>query len=405
MITPEVVYDPFSVAVQDDPYPFYERLRDEHPLYRNEERGFWVLSRHADVQAAARDWESFSSASGVELDDGGDTYPPGNLLACDPPRHDLLRKLVQPAFNAHAVAALEVHMRSTVRKLGGELLEQGEGDIAADFAWPLAIDTICALFGLWDVDRAWLHELLLSLETREPDSHQLPQRARDAARELYDTLAQVLGDRRRAPRDDLLTRIVTTPVGDGQLQDEAIGLCFILLIAGTDTTASLISNSLLLLAERAADRARMTASPEAAATAIEELLRYEAPVQGLARVTTRDVGLHGRTVRAGERVLLLYGSANRDYRHWIEPDRLLLTRPPRRNLGFGEGIHFCLGKHLARLEALVAFEELLPRLPDYEVNGPIVRLRTHTNRGLTSLPVRFTPRDWDLPTRAGSISK
>jgi cytochrome P450 len=384
-----VLYDPFSSSAHENPYPTYRTLRDEHPVYHNEERDLWALSRFSDVQSAARDWKTFSSAAGIELDATSEVFGPGHFIDSDPPRHDELRHVIRREFAPKSLRAREGWIRAKVRELLGPMLESGKGDLAQELAWPLPVAVIASLLGLRQEDQALLEQWSAALSYREPDSNELPQSALDATSAMREYFRDVIDERRRKPEEDLISEIVAAEAEGRMRPEEVLGMCFLVFVAGTETTGSLISNSLLLLARHPDQRARLAASPADIPAAIEEILRYESPVQVLGRTTTRDVELHGTVVPHGARVLLVYGSANRDERRFDDPDRLDLRRTIPRHLAFGEGLHFCLGAPLARLEAKVALEEVLSRVPEYEVNGKVERFHMHTTRGLKNLPAVF----------------
>jgi len=378
----------------DDPYPVYRRLRDEAPLYHDERQDLWVLSRFDDVQAASKDWETFSSSVGGRGNDVDDTFqlflPAGDLAGVDPPVHTRLRGALRLAFSP---SALRTRFEPIVRRKVIELIEgfadDGRADFARDLARPLPGTTMFSWFGFPEADHpqllAWFGEML----ERDPGEPRLPARA-IAGRDRMRAYMQVAAaERRAAPQEDLMSFLVAATEAGEISDDELLGASMLLFVAGITTTSGLISNSLLHLDRFPDQRDRMRDDPEVIPAAIEELIRYEAPIQALARTVTRDVGLHGGVVPEGARIALLWASANRDERRWDDPDRLDIARPLQRNVSFGDGIHHCLGAPLARLEARITFEELFRRIPTYAVSGPIVRIRTPTDRALESLPVEF----------------
>jgi cytochrome P450 len=388
-----LVYDPFSDLGTDDPYPLYARLRDEAPAYHNPDRGFWALSRFDDVQAAARDWETFSSAPCVDPDYVGVRLRLNSFLDMDPPTHDVLRRIVRAHFTPKAIAEFEAMTVGIADELVDALSQAGEGDLARDLAWALPLKATMALLGvpaadfefLRDTFEALWHENRLWIEPA-PDA---PSRV--AAASLHEYFATILVDRARSPAgasSDVLDTIAGAYTADPANLGQLAEVCIVLYIAGYETTANLLSSALLVLAENPPERAWLAAHPEGIPDAVEEFLRFDAPVQVLARDTTRPVELHGERLPAGARVLLLYGAANRDPRRFPDPDRLDLTRPVLRHLAFGSGIHHCLGAPLARLEARVALGRLLAKMPAYAVSGPVIRnTNMVSTRGITSLPV------------------
>jgi cytochrome P450 len=384
----EITYDPLEFY--DDPYPLYRRLRDSAPVYHSEKWRLWVLSRYADVQAAARDWHTFTSARGVDLDSDGDfSHGPGDLLSMDPPRHDELRKVLHRSFSANAAKQLETMIASEVEQLLDPLIARGHGDFAREFARSLPFSVICGLWGLPRDDHQLVEGWFERMLVREPGQMSVPEDVWIAREEMRAYLVNAVRERRLRPQDDLLSTIAAA-VSDGRMtEDEVVGMTRILLIAGIHTTEVLIANSLLLLAEMPAARRALAEDPQRIPIAIEELLRYEPPVQWLARATTKAVELHGCVIPAGERVVLQWGAANRDERRFDTPDRIDLSRKPNTHMAFGSGIHFCLGAHLARLEGRIALQAFFTRIPEYRIAGPIERLHTHQERGISRLPLEI----------------
>jgi cytochrome P450 len=382
-------YNPFDAY--DDPYPVFARLRDEAPVYRNEELGLWVVSRYDDVQATARDRATFSSAQGVALDDESELYSPGAFLDYDPPDHDRLRSAMGKHFNARTIQQLEDTVRAKVRSLLEPFLETGAIDLAADVARPLPAGIVCSLLGFPVADHPLALDWFARMIDKPPGQTELPADAWQANRELRAYLAAAADERITRPREDLLTVLVDAEHAGTITRDELVGMSIFLFYAGIMTTAGLISNSLSNLTAFPDQRRLLIDDPSLMTTAVEELLRYEAPVQSVSRVTTSEVQLHGVTIAEGERVLILFGAANRDERRWERPDELDVGRERKRNLAFGEGIHHCLGAPLARLEGRVVLEELLAVMPEYELTGEIKRLFAPHERSIERLPARFPP--------------
>jgi cytochrome P450 len=383
----ELRYDPYDPATIDDPYPVYRRLRDEAPLYRIERLGIFVLSRHADVRAALLDPATFSSAHGLFLD-----QDPGAFLKdvqqSDPPRHDRLRKLVLEAFTTRRVAALEPRLRAIVRRLLDPLVAQGGGDFTAELAWPFPATVICELLGVPHGDRErfrrWSYDLATG--SRRRDGSNLT-----AVGAIYAYFGELLAERRRRPANDLVSALLAA-----RLDGEALGekdlraFCFLLVVAGHETTTNLLGNAFVQLALRPELRRRLAGDFSRIPDAIEEFLRFDGPVQGLTRTVVRDAELHGVTLHPGEKVHLLFAAANRDERAFERPDELDVERSPNPHLSFGQGIHFCLGAKLARLEMQVALEEVLGRVPEFSLAcDRVERLPSPLLRGVERLPLAF----------------
>jgi hypothetical protein len=387
-------FDPYAYEVHEDPYPIYARLRAEAPAYRNERLGFWALSRHADVLAAFRDWPRFSSRFGVSLD--ADAFHERaeatmSFLAMDPPRHDRLRALVSRGFTPRRVAALEPHIRALSVRYLDECVERSACDFIRDFAGRLPMDVISEMVGVPGADRARLREWADQVVHREEGVTALPAAAAEAALRLLHYFTEMLADRRRHPRDDLTGALIAAEVDGDRLSDrEIIGFLFLMVIAGNETTTKLLGNALYWLWRHPAERDRLRRDPGLVPRWVEETLRFDNSTQALARVLAADLELHGEKLREGERVVLLVGAANRDERVFPEPDRFDLLRDTSSSLSFGQGVHFCLGASLARLEGRVALEEVQRRIPDYEIDpAGLVRVHSVNVRGFAALPLAF----------------
>lgn len=375
----------------DDPYPVYRRLRDEAPLYHDEERGIWAFSRFDDVHRVARDWETYSSREGNDLDDGHQLFEPaGDLAGMDPPGHTRLRGALRLAFSPSRIKArFEPEIRLKARRLIDRFADRGSADLAQELARPLPAAMICTWLGFPDEDHPQLVDWFGHLLDRTPGQRALPPSALEARDRMRGYIEDAAADRRAAPGDDLLTTLVQAEAAGTISRDEIVGCSILLFMAGITTTSGLISNSLLNLDRFPDQRELLRREPERMPAAIEEFLRFDAPIQALLRTTTKDVEESGVVIPAGAQVSLIWASANRDERRWPDPDRLDIARAPERHITFGEGIHHCIGAPLARLEASIAFEELFARIPTYAVTGPIRRITTPTDRALENLPVEF----------------
>jgi cytochrome P450 len=379
------IYDPFSHAIQDDPWEVYRRLRDEHPVYHNTERDIWVLSRFADVDAAVREPGTFSSERGVSFDRRSTEGMVPMLLTLDPPRHDELRRLVSRAFTPRSVADLEPRIRDITRALLDDLAS-GDGFDAMDLASALPTIVIAEMLGVPSTDKAMFRSWVETVITVDPAVIGARKNLNRIG-ELFMYLGRIIEERRAAPRHDLISGLIEAEVDGERLSPpELLGFIFLLLVAGFETTKNLIGNGTWLLGTYPDARERLVEDPDLVPRAVEEILRFESPVVGLARTTTRSVTLHDVVIPAGAVVQMNYASANRDERVFPEPDVFDIDRATDRHLAFGQGIHFCLGAALARLEGRVAFEELLARAPAYRVVDP-ARLYSPYIRGFASLPV------------------
>jgi cytochrome P450 len=386
-----VAYDPFDPRVQEDPYPIYAKLRDQAPAYWAEGANTWVLSRYDDVSAALAQPETFSSAKGIFPSppgiDQSELFLP-MLIMTDPPRHTQLRALVSRGFTPRRIALMEAAIQRTTDHLLAQI-PQGPWDFVAQFAGPLPAIVIAELLGIPAEDRDQFRAWSSTLVQSNPLSG-----ARDgiaAATSIYEYFAGFLAERRHSPQKDLVSDLVKAEIGGERLSDDdVLGFCLLLLVAGHETTTNLLANSVVTLAARPQDRGRMAHDPAVLSSAIQELLRYDSPVQGLSRTLTRDITLHGETLRPGQTALLLFGSANRDERAFPNAEEFQIDRQPGRQVAFGRGLHFCLGAALARLETRVALQALLNhRTFTWHADLPAAeRLHSGPIRGYASLPVQ-----------------
>ncbi|MBS1860665.1 MAG: cytochrome P450 [Actinobacteria bacterium] len=389
MSTSTIDYDPFTAGL-DDPYEDYRRLRDEQPLYHSARYGFYAVSRYEDVRMVSRDWQTFSSAEGVDVDHTALLGGP-NFLECDPPDHDWWRRLFQPRFSAKAIReSLWPVIEAEVARLLDAALADGreEVDLAAEVAWQLPIAVTGHMMGVPKADQPALSENLRLFQERDPGDITPPPHSVKAAADAHEYLIDLIEERRANLGDDLLSLMLTAEHdGEPLPEDHILGNAFFFLDAGTHTTSSLISQALLLLDANRDQRRWLLEDRDRVPGAVEEALRYEAPLRFLRRVTTKECELHGETVPAGATIFMLYCAANRDDRRWRDADVFDATRKQERNIGLGEGIHHCMGAPIARFEATIALGAILDRLPDYEVSGVPERLRSHMMNGYTSIPV------------------
>jgi hypothetical protein len=377
-----ILLDPAAPGFAARSHQVYRTLRDEHPVYHDPLGRFVALSRFEDVRSAALDWERFSSTGKAE------TRLKPSLNALDPPRHGQLRNLIAQAFKPRRVADLEPE----IRRIAGQLLDRFAGSGACEaveeFSARLPSLVTGRLLGLPD-ELVPVCRALTDASKRRTT----PEGGADAMRRGYGIFAELYAARRRAPRDDLLSDLLAARI-DGQKlsEDELLAFGWLMLVGGNDTTAGLIGNGLELLARHPEQRAALVETPALIPDAVEEMLRIASPTHTLPRRAACDIELeHGR-IPAGSRVHLLWASANLDEREFPDPERFVIDRNPHRHLAFGHGPHFCLGAALARLEARVAFEEFLRRIPAYELDGEPQRLVSIVFQGFEKLPLRFAVR-------------
>ena len=391
-----VAFDPFAYETHADPYPLYRALREEAPAYWNGAREFWALSRHADVLAAFRDHRRFSNAGGVSLERssaGGDPSAVASFIAMDPPRHDRLRGLVSRAFTPRRVADLEPQVRRITAAHLGRVLDAGRCDFIQDFAAKLPMDVVSEMLGVPAGDRDELRCWADLVLHREDGAAEVPPAGIEAAGKLLGYFAELVAQRRRAPGIDLTSALIGAELDGDRLGDgEIMSFLFLMIIAGNETTTKLLGNAVYWLTHNPDERARVAADRTLIPDWVDETLRYDNSTQALARTLTEDVSLHGHTLRAGQKVLLLIGSANRDERVFDEPDRFRIGRDQSESLSFGKGTHFCLGASLARLEGRVALEAVHDHLRDWAIDpAGLVRVHSANVRGFASMPMRFTP--------------
>ncbi len=408
----DAVFDPLDPAFLADPYPAYRWLRDEHPVHHRpkDHRApqFWVLSRFEDVWDAVRRPQVFSSAQGVTFfkDEIGQLGLPPTLVMLDPPRQTQLRALIGRGFTPRRVSELEERIRGFVRRTLAAMAERDDAgepvDLHRDLSSAIPTWVLAELFGLPEEDRLqfapWVQALTrLQNEGFAADAlvgaSDRPVDGLTVVSQMFDYFSQRIAEARQHPRDDLLGALVQAEVDGERLTDwDILGFCFVVVAGGTDTTASLISHTVMLTDQHRDQRALMLGDPDRIGAALVECLRLESSVQGLARTTTEDVELHGVTIPAGEKVLMLYGSANRDPREYGEDaERLDVRRHVKRHLAFSSGPHFCIGSHLARLQARVAVEELFAAHPHVSVDTAAgERHRSAFVRGWVSLPASLS---------------
>jgi cholest-4-en-3-one 26-monooxygenase len=379
------------------PHHVFDWLRENAPVSFNPEAtgpGFWNLVKHSDVVYASRHHEVFSSAKGTNIDD-----PQGGaelmMLNMDPPKHTRLRSLVSKGFHPKMIARMEPHIRDIARRIVDRIARRGECDFVVDVAAELPLEVIAEMIGVPHEDRhrifEWSNRMIAMGE--DPEYGGSLEVATQAATEMFAYADRLAARRRAEPRDDLMSVLVEAEVDGERLTDLELDVFFLLLaVAGNETTRNLISHGMLLLMEHPEERERLLADMTLLPTAIQEMLRMATPVMHFRRTATRDVEMRGQEIRAGQKVVLWYVAANRDPEVFPDPHRFDVGRTPNEHLAFGGGgAHFCLGFSLAELEIRIMFEELLGRLPDMTLAGPVARLRSNFINGIKHLPVKFTP--------------
>ena len=377
-------YEPGAEDFHEHAHAIYRELRDTHPVYRNEARGNWALSRYDDVRDAAADSDTFSSAN-TKMSVGLKPM----LTQLDPPRHREIRSLMWKAFTPKRVADLEPRVRAIASELLEGVAAHGGGDLMAEFASQLPSRVIGELIGIPPERREAFLEWTEAFISADPERDW----DKNPADEIYSEFAKLLDERRGERRDDLMSALIDAEHdGERLSQEELLGFCFLLVIGGNDTTTNLIANGAVLLARHPEQRADLCHDPARIPQAVEEMLRYEAPTQALPRIAMRDVTLHGVTIPKGDEVSLVWAAGNHDERRFEDPERFDIHREDNRHLSLGYGAHFCMGSHLARLEGRVAFEELLARMPDFALTEEPRWRRSPWARAYEAVRVECKPR-------------
>lgn len=380
-----------------DPYPVYARYRERDPVHwsgppDHRGPGAWYLFRHADVMAALKNPSFVRNRLLLPPD------PLGGMLAKwmlfrNPPDHTRLRALAGKAFTRHMAERLEPAIQHTANFLLDGVAADGEMDLMVHYASPLPLITIAELLGLPREDRdqlrRWTTDMVSAIDVGPTEA--ALRLANAAALELLQYLETIVAERRRQPADDLITALIAAEEqGDELTGDELLSMCVLLMGAGHETTVNLIGNGTLALLRHVEQWARFRSDPACTDRAVDELLRFDSPVQMAFREASDDVAFAGQTIRRGESVVALLGAANRDPEVFPDPDRLDITRPANRHAAFGNGIHYCLGSNLARLEGRIAFRTLAERLPNLHfIPKPVLRREGITFRGLHTFPLGF----------------
>lgn len=398
----ELVLDPYDYDFHEDPYPYYKRLRDKAPLYRNEELNFWALSRHQDVLQGFRNSTTLSNKFGVSLDPssrGPHASKTMSFLAMDDPAHLRLRTLVSKGFTPRRIRELEPRVTEIAVKHLDTMLERAAAgavvDYVDEFAGKLPMDVISELMGVPEADRVQVRAWADGVMHRDEGVTDVPPEAVEASINLIVYYQQMVADRRTTPTDDLTTALLEAEIdGDRLTDDEVLGFMFLMVIAGNETTTKLLANAAFWGHKNPDQLARVYDDTELVTPWVEETLRYDTSSQILARTVAGELTLYDTTIPDGDVLLLLPGSAHRDERVFDSADDYLIGREiGSKLLSFGSGAHFCLGAHLARMEARVALTELFKRIRGYQVDeANAVRVHSSNVRGFAHLPITVETR-------------
>lgn len=396
-----------ELFIRDGAHDVWRRLRAESPVSWQEGRlwfpGFWSITRHADILTVSRDPHTYISSKGIAMSTDPDVpeeqrQATASLITTDPPRHVRLRRLVNKGFTPRMVALMEPGIRERTIEIVGNVAARGDCDFVTEVAAQLPLAVICTMVGAPREDWAMLFQL--TNQILGPDDPEYQSEGRDrretadlGSRQMLGYFARTIAARRREPREDMVTLLTQAEIDGEALTDaEILNFCQLLVLAGNETTRNAISGGLLAFIEHPEEWERLRADPSLMPTAVEEILRWSSPVAHMMRTATRDVVLGGQQIKAGDRVMLWYPSANRDEAVFTDPDRFDVGRTPNDHLAFGFGEHFCLGAGLARLEIRVMFEVLLARLDNISLAGEVDRLRSTFLHGIKHMPIRFTSR-------------
>ncbi len=395
----DFTFNPMAPEFVEDPYPTYRRLREEDPVHQSP-LGFWVLTRYEDVVSSLKDPRMVKEpiAAFVAARFGLPAPPTGmglSMLDRDPPDHTRLRGLVSKAFTPRVIEQLRPHIQGIVNRLLDKVEGEPGMDLIEQFAYPLPVIVICEMLGVPVADherfKGWGLDIARGLDAiLLPTDSPVAERSMHARHALAAYFRELIAERRAAPRDDMLSGLIAAEeAGDKLTEDELLATCILLLVAGHETTVNLIGNGTLALLRHPEQRKRLQEDPGLITTAVEELLRFDGPVQRTARIPSEDVTFGGKTIGKGEMVMPFIGAADRDPRQFPDPDRLDLGRTDNRHIAFGWGIHFCIGAPLARVEGQIAINTLLKRQPKLALAATPQHRQSLTLRGLTTLPVAF----------------
>ncbi len=392
-----VDYDPYSYELDVDPYPVYRRMMEEAPVYYNERLDFWALTRFDHCLEAFLDWETYSSARGTVLELMETEIGGSLIIFMDPPRQTRLRNLVSKVFTPRRISALEPEIRKIAAGYLDEIVEQAGGscDIVKQFTAKLPMDVISTLLGIPPADRdavrGWSNDVL----HRDPGNPHPTRRGLESMVRLSEYFGGALAERRRRPREDIMTLLTRAEVAEGGERhrlsdDEIISFFNLLATAGNETVTKFLATAYYWLARNPDQRRRLVDDPSLCRNAVEETLRYDPPSQYQGRVLARDANIDGTVIPKGAKMLILNGASGRDPRKFPEPDRYDVAREIDMHLGLGYGQHICLGASLARLESRIGLEELLARIPEYDApEHGIERMHSSNVRGFSGLVLNY----------------
>ena len=399
MASSQAVFNPLLPEFHANPYPFYRALREEDPVHESP-LGFWVCTRYDDAVMVLRDprfgREGMADLLESRLGIARDASHTRDMLFRDPPDHTRLRGLVSRAFTPRVVDVMRPHIQEIVHGLLDRVEGAGAMDVIEDLAYPLPVTVICEMLGVptadQDVFKGWSNDIARSLDAAIlPASSDVLPRGREARLAIADYFRSLIATRRKNPKPDLLSALIAAEEEGNKLSEgELVSTCILLLVAGHETTVNLIGNGLLALLQHPDQLRALRDDPALIQTGVEELLRFDGPVQRTGRMTTADVEIGGKHIPKGSVVVSVIGAANRDPKHFSDPDRLDVSRKENRHIAFGFGIHFCLGAPLARIEGQIAIGALVRRMPGLTLVSDTPEWReSSVLRGLKTLPVTF----------------
>jgi cholest-4-en-3-one 26-monooxygenase len=405
-----------DVFLRGEHYDAFKVLRAQAPVYWHERvpgQGFWAVTNYEDALKVYHNPSIYSSERGISLQFNFSAVAEQGagfgmmMIATDPPRHSRIRQIINRRFTPKALAPYEPHIRKIADEIIEGVIERGECDFVVDVAAKLPTAVICEMMGIsrehWDL-MFILANMSIGFDDPEYQQGRNPMETGQYAQaQVFMFFSKLIEQRRKNPGDDLVSALVHGEAEGTRLTDmEILFNCFLLIVAGQETTRNATSGGMLALLDNPAQRRRFTDDPGVMPTAIEEFLRYTSPVTHILRTAKVETELRGNKVRPGDRVVVWNASANRDEAAFADPDRFDVTRSPNDHLAFGHGEHFCLGSNLARMELRVILESIARRIPDMELAGPVERLRSNFVAGIKHMPVRFQPRRTSAGTAASA---